>query len=212
VKHSAPPVIGLTGGIASGKSVVSARLAALGAYVIDADQIGHQILAPGAEAYDSVVEAFGPEILAPDRRIDRGKLGARVFATPDLLRRLNGISHPLMARRMEQEIAAVRARPADQRPPLIVLDAAILLEAGWDRLCDAVWTVETPPDIALQRLMARNGLSEERARGRLRAQLSNAERAARAQHVIPNSGTLEELEAAIVSLWRQVGWEARAQQ
>jgi dephospho-CoA kinase len=204
VERNVPPVIGLTGGIASGKSVVSARLAALGAYVIDADRIGHQVIAPDGEAYGPVVAAFGPGILAPDRSIDRAKLGAEVFAAPALLQRLNGISHPLMARRMEREIAAVRGRPADERPPLIVLDAAILLEAGWDRLCDAVWTVETPPDIALQRLMTRNGLSEERALSRLRAQLSNAARAARAQRVIPNSGTLEELEAAVASLWREV--------
>ena len=211
MERSAPPVIGLTGGIASGKSAVSARLAALGATVIDADRIGHQVIAPDGEAYAQVVEAFGAEILAPDRSIDRGKLGAKVFAAPDQLRRLNGISHPLMARRMEREIAEVRARLAQRRPPLIVLDAAILLEAGWDRLCDAVWTVETPPEVALRRLMARNGLSEERARSRLRAQMSNAERAARAQRVIPNSGTLEELDAAVASLWREVTGEARAQ-
>lgn len=210
MERSAPPVIGLTGGIASGKSTVSARLSALGAYVIDADRIGHQVIAPDGEAYGPVVAAFGPEILASDRSIDRAKLGAKVFSAPDLLRRLNGISHPLMARRMEREIAEVRARPAQLRPPLIVLDAAILLEAGWDRLCDAVWTVETPPDLALHRLMARNGLSEERARSRLRAQMSNAERAARAQRVIPNSGTLDELEAAVVSLWRDVTGETQA--
>jgi dephospho-CoA kinase len=205
-----PLVIGLTGGIASGKSTVSARLAALGAAIVDADWIGHQVIAPDGAAYRPVVETFGDGILGPDRSIDRRKLGAQVFADPALLKRLNAISHPLMARRMEQEIARLRALPAGRRPPLIVLDAAILLEAGWDRLCDAVWTVEAPPEIALRRLKARNGLSEPQARGRLEAQLSNAERAARAQRVIRNSGTLEALEQAVAALWREVARQAPA--
>jgi len=202
--HGTPPaVIGLTGGIASGKSTVAARLAELGAAIIDADRIGHDILAPDGPAYRPVVEAFGPDILAPDGAIDRRKLGARVFADPARLERLNGISHPLMARRMAEEIAALRARLPAQRPPLIVLDAAILLEAGWDRLCDAVWTVEAPPATALARLVARNGLTEEQARLRLDAQWSNAERARRAQRVIANSGTLDSLRDAVTLLWRE---------
>ena len=198
-----PLVIGLTGGIASGKSTVSTRLAALGAAIVEADGIGHRVIAPDGAAYRPVVEVFGDEILSPDGTIDRRKLGAKVFADPALLKRLNAISHPLMAQRMEQEIARLRGLPVGQRPPLIVLDAAILLEAGWDRLCDAVWTVEAPPETALQRLMARNGLSAEQAATRLNAQWSNAERAARAQRVIPNSGTLEALEAAVGDLWRE---------
>jgi dephospho-CoA kinase len=179
-----PPVIGLTGGIASGKSTVSARLAALGAY------------AP-------IVEAFGKDIVAADGTIDRRRLGAKVFADPALLKRLNEISHPLMARRMAQEIARLRALPPAQRAPAIVLDAAILLEAGWDKLCDTVWTVEAPPELALQRLMARNGLSEEQARERLNAQWSNAERAARVQQIILNTGSVEALEAAVTKLWNE---------
>ncbi|MFI5400591.1 MAG: dephospho-CoA kinase [SAR324 cluster bacterium] len=202
--HGTPPaVIGLTGGIASGKTTVAARLAELGAAIIDADRIGHDILAPGAPAYRPVLEAFGPDILAPDGAIDRRKLGARVFADPARLERLNGISHPIMARRMAEEIAALRARLPAHRPPLIVLDAAILLEAGWDRLCDSVWTVEAPPDAALARLVARNGLTEEQARLRLNAQWSNAERAGRAQRVIANSGTIDALRDAVSLLWRE---------
>jgi len=198
-----PPVIGLTGGIAAGKTTVSARLAELGAHIIDADRIGHEIIAPGAPAYDPVVAAFGREILAPDGSIDRRKLGARVFSGPEQLKRLNGISHPIMARRMADEIAAVRARRPAERPRLIVLDAAILLEAGWERLCDAVWTVEAAPEAALARLMARNGLTEDQARRRLEAQWSNAERARRAQRVVANSGTIDALKDAVTALWRE---------
>lgn len=202
-QRDGPPVIGLTGGIASGKSTVSARLAALGATVIDADSIGHRVIAPDGAGYGPVVAAFGREIVAADGTIDRRRLGAKVFADPDALKRLNAISHPLMAREMEREIGRLRALPAERRPQLIVLDAAILLEAGWDRLCNAVWTVEVPPETAIERLMARNGLSEDQARGRLAAQHSNAERAAKAERIISNAGSIADLEAAVDALWTQ---------
>jgi len=204
VERKTPLVVGLTGGIASGKSTVSAALARLGAFVIDADRIGHQVIAPDGEAYGPAVAAFGPDILAADRSIDRRKLGAKVFADASLLQRLNAISHPAMARRMEGEVAAAKALPASARPPLIVVDAAILLEAGWDRFCDQVWAVEAPPGVALERLMARNGLSEDQARRRLAAQMTNRERAARAQRLITNSGSLAELEVRIAALWDEV--------
>jgi dephospho-CoA kinase len=203
MKGPVPPVIGLTGGIASGKTTVSARLEELGAQIIDADRIGHEIIAPGGPAYDPVLEAFGRDILAPDGTVDRRKLGALAFADPERLKRLNGISHPIMARRMGEQIAAARARRPAERPPLIVLDAAILLEAGWDRLCDAVWAVEAPPEAALARLIARSGLSEEQARRRLDSQWSNAERAKRAQRVISNSGTIDALKNQVTTLWRE---------
>jgi dephospho-CoA kinase len=203
VHGSPPPVVGLTGGIASGKSTVSAQLASLGAYIIDADRVGHQVLAPGGEAYDAVVSAFGREIVAADGTIDRRKLGAKVFADPGELKRLNGISHPRMAQRVAAEIAQVRARAAAERPPLIVLDAAILFEAGWDRLCDRVWTVEAAPDLALARLVSRNGLTREQAQARLNAQWTNAERAKRSQRVIANGGTVDELNAAVARLWQE---------
>jgi dephospho-CoA kinase len=197
-------VLGLTGGIASGKSTVSAQLAQLGAQVIDADRIGHEILLPQGEAYAAVVAAFGKEIVAPDGTIDRRALGAKVFSDPRLLARLNGISHPVMARRMAERIAALRATARDGLPPAIVLDAAILFEAGWDRLCDVVWTVEAPAAVAIARLMARNGLSAAQARSRLDAQMPNAARAARARCLIPNAGTVAELAARVDALWREL--------
>ncbi len=198
-----PIVIGLTGGIASGKTAVSQRLGELGAHIIDADRVGHQVLAPEGEAFAPVLQAFGRDVLGPDGSIDRRKLGAKVFGDPEALLRLNAISHPRMRERMAGEIAAVRGRPAGQLPPGIVLDAAILFEAGWDRLCDRVWSVEAPQEVALQRLMTRNGLTREAALARLNAQWSNAQRAARAGLVIRNAGTLEELRAAASAAWQQ---------
>ena len=197
--ESAPPVIGLTGGIAAGKSTVSERLDALGAHVIDADRVGHRVLMrEGGEAYEGVVAAFGAEILDEAGEIARPRLGRLVFADPARLADLNRLTHPPMRERMRREIADVRGQPPP--PPFIVLDAAVLFEAGWDALCDEVWTVSTTPERALDRLVARNRLSPEAARARIEAQLGNAEREARADRVIRNDGTLDALAAAVDAL------------
>jgi dephospho-CoA kinase len=202
------PVIGLTGGIASGKSTVSARLAQLGAHVIDADAVGHRVLEPGAEAYEAVLREFGEEILDHERRIVRARLGALVFADAERLGRLNAISHPLMATRMAGEIAEVRARQAP--PPAIVLDAAILFQAGWDSLCDIVWTVSAPDDSAVARLAARNGMPAQQARARLAAQWSNAQREARAARTLRNDGSIAQLLEQVDRLWDEFMRERNA--
>ena len=195
----APPVIGLTGGIAAGKSTVSGRLAALGAHVIDADRVGHRVLMRGGgEAHAAVVRAFGAEILDEAGGIVRARLGRLVFGDPERLARLNRLTHPPMAERMRREIEEVRARPSP--PPFIVLDAAVLFEAGWEALCDEVWTVSTAPERALERLVARNRLTPEAARARIDAQLGNPEREARADRVIRNDGALAALAAAVDAL------------
>ena len=194
-----PPVVGLTGGIAAGKSTVSERLGALGAHVIDADRVGHRVLMrEGGEAYEGVVAAFGAEILDEAGEIARPRLGRLVFADPARLAELNRLTHPPMRERMRREIEDVRGQPSP--PPFIVLDAAVLFEAGWDALCDEVWTVSTAPERALERLVARNRLTPEAARARIGAQLGNAEREARADRVIRNDGTLDALAAAVDAL------------
>lgn len=198
-----PPVIGLTGGIASGKTTVSQRLAGLGAHIIDADSVGHAVIAPQGEAYPEVVAAFGTEILDEDGTISRKKLGAIIFADPARRAELNGISHPRMAERMARDIEAVRLRQSGARPLAIVLDAAILFEAGWDALCDTTWTVEAPEALAIERLVARNALTREEAQARLAAQMNNAERARRARHVIRNDGSLDALAEQVQRLWEQ---------
>jgi phosphopantetheine adenylyltransferase/dephospho-CoA kinase len=196
-------VIGLTGGIASGKSSVMQHLKAKGAHIIDADRIGHDVILPGGDAYPEVIAAFGRDIVAADKTIDRRKLGSIVFGSKEKLQTLNRISHPRMAARMAQEIQAVRAKPAAERPPLIVLEAAILLEAGWDTLCDAVWAVEAPLELSTSRLMARNNLGLEQAQARMSAQITNEERAARAHKVIKNSGSMDFLLAQVDLLWKE---------
>lgn len=204
----APPVIGLTGGIAAGKSTVSGRLAALGAHVIDADRVGHRVLMRGGgEAHAAVVRAFGAEILDEAGEIVRARLGRRVFADPARLAELNRLTHPPMAERMRREIEEVRARPSP--PPFIVLDAAVLFEAGWESLCDEVWTVSTAPERALERLVARNRLTPEAARARIDAQLGNPEREARADRVIRNDGAPDALAATVDALAAQVAGAGR---
>ena len=195
---SAARVIGLTGGIAAGKSTVSARLAALGAHVIDADRVGHRILMRGGEAFAAVAAAFGSEILDETGEIVRARLGRLVFGDPARLADLNRLTHPPMAARMRREIEEVRARSIP--PPFIVLDAAVLFEAGWDALCDEVWTVSTTPERALERLVARNRLAPDAARARIAAQIGDPEREARADRVIRNDGALDVLEAAVDAL------------
>ena len=200
---AAPPVIGLTGGIAAGKSTVSARLAALGAHVIDADRVGHRVLMRGGgEAHAAVVRAFGTEILDEAGEIVRARLGRRVFGAPEQLAELNRLTHPPMAERMRREIDETRARPSP--PPFIVLDAAVLFEAGWEALCDEVWTVSTTPERALERLVARNRMTPEAARARIDAQLGNPEREARADRVIRNDGAPDTLAATVDALAAKV--------
>lgn len=195
------PVIGLTGGIASGKTTVSQILAGRGAHIIDADRVGHAVIEPSGEAYPEVVAAFGTDILDDDGTISRRKLGAIVFSEPARLAELNGISHPRMAERMAREIEALRLRSNGDRPPAVVLDAAILFEAGWDGLCDEIWTVEAPQEVAITRLIERNGFTREEAQARVNAQMDNAERSRRAHRVIRNEGSLDALEAEVAHLW-----------
>lgn len=190
-------VIGLTGGIASGKSTVTRFFADRGVPVIDADILGHRTYEPGSPTFVAVVEAFGPELVAADGTIDRRVLGGKVFGKPDELKRLTDIVWPGIRRLATDEIADL----TEKGHPLVVLEAAVLLEAGWDDLADEVWVVVVEPDAAVQRLAVRNGMDEDAARARIASQLSNAERVAGATIVIQNNGTLEALNAAIEREW-----------
>lgn len=193
-------VIGLTGGIASGKSLVSQMLAEHGAQVIDADKVGHEAYAPGSGCCEAVVEAFGRDIVAPDGSIDRKALGGKVFGDAGQRKRLEGIVWPWMRQTMEGRLAVLRK----ERVPVVVLEAAVLVEADWIPLVDQVWAVVTPPGVARERIMTRNGLSAEQADARIAAQLPNAEREARAQVVIENSGSIEELRQRVDEAWERL--------
>ncbi|HLK85039.1 MAG TPA: dephospho-CoA kinase [Candidatus Binataceae bacterium] len=191
--------IGLTGGIGSGKSTAAKILAALGAPIIDADKVGHEIYLPQTPAYRELVAAFGEGILGTDGTIDRRKLGPIVFADPAALRRLNAIVHPKMYARMGEMVAAMR-RAGETRP--IVVEAAILIEANWQPLFDEIWLVTAARERVIERIERDRGLKPEQTEARIRAQLSDEERRKHATAEIRNDGTLEELRDAIIRLWR----------
>ncbi len=165
--------------------------------MIDADKVGHEAYLPGTETHRALVEHFGQEIVGPNGEIDRRRLGAIVFADPAQRERLQEIVWPRMKDMMRSKLAALRAEGAQ----VVVIEAAVLIEAKWTDLVDEVWVVQVPEEVALARLMARNGLSAEDGRARIRSQLSNAERAAHAQVVIDNSGTIAEAQARVDAAW-----------
>lgn len=189
-------VIGLTGGIAAGKSTVSEALREAGAVVIDADKVGHEAYLPGTETHQALVAAFGDQILAEDGQIDRRKLGAIVFADPAERQRLQDIVWPRMKEMMRGRLAEL----AEQGTAVAVIEAAVLFEAGWQDLVGEIWVVQVPETVAMQRLIARNGFSPEDAQSRIRAQLSNEERARQADVVIDNSGTIEDAQERVRKL------------
>jgi dephospho-CoA kinase len=193
-------IIGLTGGIASGKSAVSQMLSERGALVIDADKVGHEAYAPGNPPYEGVIEAFGRDVVAADGSIDRRALGAKVFGDDGQRQKLQDIVWPWMRATMNQRLAALR----EQGESVVVLEAAVLIEADWIPLVDEVWLVVAGRAVARERLMARNGFSAEDADRRIDAQLTNEERARYAQVIIDNSGTLEDLERRVEEAWARL--------
>ena len=190
-------VIGLTGSIGTGKSAAAGYLEALGASLISADQVGHEAYTPNTEAWEQVVAAFGEEILQEDGEIDRRKLGAVVFSDPAKLGQLNQIMHPRMARMVADKIELLRT----QGVGVVVVEAALLFEAGWDSLVEEVWVTDSPEQIVVERLKQRNGMSEEEARKRISSQMDRAERLERSDVVIDNSGDMGGLKGAIKELW-----------
>ena len=191
-------VIGLTGGIASGKSVISAILAERGARILDADKVGHEAYAPGSACYNDVIATFGDDIVAPEGEIDRKRLGAKVFGDPAQRRKLEGIVWPWMRETMRQRLDALRS----QNVPVVVLEAAVLIDAGWQPLVDRVWLVTVNRDVARERIISRNGLDAAQAEARIDAQLTNEERAQHADQIIENNGSLEELRERVDQAWR----------
>lgn len=190
-------LVGLTGGIGSGKSTVAAGLAARGAAVVDADAISRQIMEPGGEGYEAVVAHFGPAVLTPDGRIDRPAVAALVFNDQEKLEQLNGLTHPVIGRVMAERVAA-----AAEASAVVVLDIPLLSIATRQRFAfDAVVVVDTPEDLAVERLVGGRGFTETDARARMAAQISRAERRALADVVIDNSGDRPALEAEVDRLW-----------
>ncbi len=192
--------IGLTGGIGSGKSTVAQMLGELGAPTLDADKVAHTTYAPGGPAYDAVIAAFGAQIVAPDRTIDRKKLGAIVFGKPEQLNKLTSIVWPATRDSIRRNIAELRARGA--KLPIVV-EAAILIEANWQPLFDEIWLVRAPREQVVARIEIQRGLKPEETESRIRAQLSDEERAKHATLTIENNGTREELRELLKEVWAE---------
>ncbi|MFT7686184.1 MAG: dephospho-CoA kinase [Candidatus Azotimanducaceae bacterium] len=177
-------ILCLTGGIAAGKSTVSMFLEELGAKTIDADKVGHRVYDPGTQGYIKVVEAFGSDIVGDDQVINRRALGAKVFGKPEELKKLTDIVWPAIRRDIELEIAGYEAAYPDG---ILVLDAAVLFEAGWFNLGREVWVVVADREVAIERAMARDALDRKAVESRMDAQLSNEERTAKADVVFENN-------------------------
>lgn len=189
-----PYVVGLTGNIATGKSLVLRQLAGLGAETIDADLVAHQVMQPGTPTAEAIIAEFGEEIRGEDDGIDRRKLGPIVFSDPAKLARLDEIAHPPTVAAIREQVKASQAR-------VVVIDAIKLYEAGLDHDCDDVWAVYCEPEKQLERLMARNHLDREEALRRIDAQPPQEEKTRRAGRVIDNSGSIEETERQVRAAW-----------
>jgi len=200
-------VVGLTGGIGTGKSTVARMLEELGAVVIDADAIVHELQAPGTPLVGAIAEAFGSDVVDASGALDRKTLAARVFGDPDARRRLNALVHPPTAAEMARRLEAARARGV----PLVVLDIPLLLEgrqggtgAASALPLDAVIVAYAPEEVQVQRACARDGVDPEQVQARLRAQLPIEEKRALADRVIDNSGSREATRRQVEALYREL--------
>ena len=185
--------IGLTGGIASGKSSVSAILRELGAVVVDADQLAREVVAKGTRGLEQVVEAFGAEVLGPDGEMDRAKVGAIVFADEERRRVLESIVHPLVFDRIVELEAAANDVEGGDGSDLVVHDIPLLAESGRADTFDAVIVVDAPAEVQVERMVRDRGWTREDAEARIAAQASREDRRAVATYVIDNTGTLDDL-------------------
>ena len=192
--------MGLTGGIGAGKSTAAEMLSNLGAYVVNADQLGHETYSQGGTARPRVLERFGNEILGDDGEIDRARLARIVFGDKNERLALEGIVWPEIRKLMSIRLAEAEKDGAS----VAIVEAAVLLEAGWDDLFDQVWSVETNREVARARLMARQSISEGEADARLAAQLTSADRASRSTLVIENNGTVAELKSAVTTAYENL--------
>ncbi|MBI4595296.1 MAG: dephospho-CoA kinase [Candidatus Tectomicrobia bacterium] len=195
-------VIGLTGGIGSGKSLVTDILIELGAELINADLLGHRIYLPGREAWQEIINAFGREVVGPDETIDRKKLGQIVFSDKKALEKLNSITHPRIFEEAAKEIKTLRAKKGNQG--IVVFEAAILIEAKWTSLVDYIWVVAADREVVIERLMERNKMTREQSEARIDSQLSNEERIKFADVVIMNNDTLNLLNQQVITSWQKL--------
>ena len=192
-------IIGLTGGIACGKSTVSKVLKDCGARIVDADAIAHELSQPNQPIFHAYVELFGPEIVTPEGTLDRAEIARRVFSDTALRDKMNARVHPIIRAVVEDCLDAAHMAGI----PAVVLDIPLLFEAGWDALTTDTWVVSLPPSEQLARLLARDHtMDEAEARARIDAQMPLAEKCMRADVVIDNSGTRDETKKCVEKLWK----------
>ena len=193
-------IIGLTGGIGSGKSTVARFLAEQGAVIVDADKVGHEVLSANSEVKQQLIATFGSDIITNSGEIDRKKLGDIVFTNSEARARLNQTIHPAIHGTVKAQLEEYR----QQGVAIVVIDAALLLDAGWTPLMDAVWVTVAPEATIIRRLRERTGLSEAESQARIQAQLSSAERIKHADVVIDTDCNLDELRLKIKELWQRL--------
>ena len=193
-------VIGLTGGIASGKSTVASMLRAAGAPVVDADQLARQVVEPGSPALAEIAAQFGPDLLDADGRLDRQKMAARVFGDDQARRALNAITHPRIAAASQAALAALAAAGH----PVAVYEAALLVESGLAGGLDGLIVVAVPEPVQRQRLASRDQLDPAAIEARIAAQLPLADKVAAADWVVNNSGSVEHTRAQVEQIWREI--------
>lgn len=194
-------VLGLTGGIACGKSTVSSQLRELGAPVVDADAIAIALAEKGQSVYNAFLEHFGPETaLRPDGSLNRAAIGERVFRDKEERRWMDRVTHPLIRGQVENRLQGL----AKQGARIAIIDVPLLFEAGWENVCEIVWVVSVSPQVQLERLMRRSGLSEKLAWDRINSQMALAEKIRRADTVIDNSGTVEETRNLVLKAWERL--------
>jgi len=195
------PLIALTGGIASGKSTIAARLAEHGAVIVDADRIVRDVQAPGSPVLDELAAAFGDDVIAEDGSLNRAALGAKVFGDRMQLDRLNAIVHPAVRDESARRFAAAFAADADA---VVVYDVPLLVEARADDPWDLIVVADAPADLRARRLVELRGLTEDEARARLASQVSDDDRRALADVVIDTSVSLDRTRAQTDALWERV--------
>lgn len=190
-------IIGLTGGIASGKSTVSSILKDKGCRIIDADRIAHQVMEEGRPVWQKVVDRFGEGILLPDRSINRKKLGDAVFNDSGLRSWLNDITHPVIREEIYRQMEKARQEGCD----IVVLDIPLLIEAGWQETVDELWVVYVSRENQIKRLMARNGITREQALQRIDAQMSLEEKRNYADILIDNNTDKDTMKQRVLGAW-----------
>lgn len=215
MKYPGLYVIGLTGGIASGKSTVSGMLRELGAVIIDADEVSREVVAPGTRGWRQIVDTFGPGVLRPDGSINRRKLGGMVFGDKDALDKLDSIVHPLVMARVEDTLAKLSRGVTEgesgtgEGTKVVVLDAPLLFEVGADRLVDEVWVVSVDPETQMERLIRRDGYSKAEALSRMTSQMPLPEKERLSDVVIDNRGDPESTRRQVLAYWEEIQGKVR---